>query len=86
MKRTIIHVDHLNLRLRGISPETARASVAELGRHLQEQLCRQPRAPQPRGMRRIETIDAGAIVADSAAHAGAIGRAIAGRVAGRIVA
>ena len=52
-----LHIDHLELRMRGITPETARAAVHGLGEALLHHVAQQPPA-EPAS---VERLDAGTV-------------------------
>jgi hypothetical protein len=83
MSKQRIEIDHLQIRLKGVTPESARSAVSDLGRELLGQLGRK----QVQGHGRtdnIEHMDAGAVRLMSGATAFELRRAIAGRIAASI--
>ncbi len=59
MKR--VHIDRLQIRLTGVSPQKARSTVEGLGQQVLAQLARAGNLPQSQGRQQIEGIDAGTI-------------------------
>jgi hypothetical protein len=75
--RQRLHIERLDLDLRGIAPETAQAIAQALGPALARQLAQEPRTAQP-----AQHLDAGRL----ASAASPDPAALAGRIARRIVA
>lgn len=75
--RQRLHIERLDLDLRGIAPETAQAIAHALGPALARQLAQAPRTAQP-----AQHVDAGRL----ASAASPDPAALAGRIARRIVA
>src|SRR6059036_25539 len=84
MSKQSINIDRLEIRLKGVSPETARAAVGDLGRELMGQLAtaRQGPAGQPTG--NIDHVDSGTVHLASATTPSELRRTIAGRIAASI--
>lgn len=75
-----IEIDRLEIRLKGVAPESARVAVGDLGRELLGQLARQ----QGEGRERtgsIDHVDSGTVRLTSAATPSELRRTIAGRIA-----
>ena len=80
MTKQNIHIQHLQIRTRGISAETARAIAGELGHELLNQLSTQ----NTHGNRRIARIDAGTTQVNPATKPADLRTQIAKQVAGSI--
>src|SRR5712664_883724 len=74
-----IEIDRLEIRLKGIAPETARAAVGDLGREVLGQLARQGQAREGSGT--IDRVDAGSARLTSGATPSELRSTIAGRIA-----
>ena len=75
-----INIDHLQIRLRGVSPQTARAAAANIGHDVMRQLAagRIARAPHMAG---VAHLDAGSVSFNAGTDAARLSRVIAGRIA-----
>ena len=83
MSKRDIEIDRLEIRLKGVAPESARAAVGDLGRELLGRLARQ----QGQGRERtgsIDHVDSGTVQLAAGAASGELRRAIAGRIAASI--
>lgn len=75
-----IKIDRLQIRLRGVAPETAQAAAGQIGGELMKQLAAQ-RQTQARGTSGLARLDAGAIRASAGTGSAELGRMIAERIA-----
>lgn len=75
--RQRLHIERLDLDLRGIAPDTAQAIAQALGPAIARQLAQAPRTAQP-----AQHLDAGRLSSAASPDAAAL----AGRIARRIVA
>ena len=82
MTKRNIHIERLQIRLRGISAEKARVITSDLGHELLNQLTRSGAANQ--GNRRIAEINAGTTQVNSIARPADLRAQIAKQVAGSI--
>ena len=84
MSRRRIDVDRLEIRLKGVSPESARTAVGDLGRELLSQLAapRQDRGDQRTGS--VDRVDSGTVRLASGATSSELRSTIAGRIAAAI--
>jgi hypothetical protein len=80
MSKRTIGIDHLEIRLNGVTPESARAVAGDLGSELLGQLARQQDQGHAR-TGRIDRLNAGAVSLTSSATPSELRRTIAGRVA-----
>jgi len=81
MRERRIDIDRLDIRLKGVSPELARAAVGDLGRDLTSQLAA---ARQDQGDRRTGSLDraaSGTVRLAPGATPSELRRTIAGRIA-----
>ncbi|MDH4553616.1 hypothetical protein E8F11_00240 [Pseudomonas sp. BN417] len=78
-RRRRLHIDALELDLRGIPPETAEAAVRLLGPALAKALTGQPVQALP-----AEHLDAGELASPAAPSAHALAAGIAQRIAGSL--
>ena len=81
MTKHNIHIERLQIRMRGISPETARAITGDLGQEILNQLTYGPRN---HGTRRIADVDAGTAQVNSATKPADLRTQLAKQVAGSI--
>jgi hypothetical protein len=77
-----IDIDRLEIRLKGVSPESARAAAGDLGRELLGEMARQDQGVQR--TRNIDQVDAGTVQLASGTTPGELRRTIAGRIAASI--
>jgi hypothetical protein len=80
MSKRSIEIDHVQIRLKGVAPELARAAMGGLGSELLTQLARQ----QGEGRARtgnIEHVHSGSVRLTSGASASELRSTIAGRIA-----
>lgn len=75
-----IKIEGLQIRLRGVAPETARAAIGQLGGELMQQLAEQRRAVA-RSSTNLARLDAGAVHASAGTGSAELGRMIAERIA-----
>lgn len=83
MSRRGIEIDRLQIRLQGVTPESARSAVGDLGRELLGRLGRD----HGQGCERsgnIDHVDAGTVRLTSGVTASELGSTIAGRIAASI--
>jgi hypothetical protein len=78
MSKRSIEIDRLEIRLKGVSPESARAAVGDLGRDVLGQLAQQGQRPAPTGT--IDRVDAGSARLTSGATPSELRETIAGRI------
>lgn len=76
-RRQRLHIERLDLDLRGIAPETAQAIAQALGPAIARQLAQAPRSAQP-----AQHLDAGRLTSTASPDPAAL----AGRIARRVVA
>jgi hypothetical protein len=79
-----INIDRLEIRLTGISPQSARAAVGDLGRDLQRQLALSPVPGGRKGAVRIGGIDSGTVQLSEGTSPAELRGAIAQRLTGSI--
>jgi hypothetical protein len=84
LSKRSIEIDRLELRLKGISPEAARAAADGLGQDLLQRLASLPDAGAKKGVHRIGEIDSGALKLSKGTSPGALRNAIAQKIAGSI--
>ena len=83
MSKQTINIEHLEIRLRGISPESARSAVNGLGETLLSELSPASRSSEQQATR-ISSINPGTIQLATGTTANELRDAIAGRVAASI--
>jgi hypothetical protein len=83
MSKRTIEIDRLEIRLNGVTPESARAAAAGLGGELLGRLARQ-QGHGDRRTGRIAGLDAGILTLTSSPTPSELRRAIAGRAAASI--
>ncbi|MGZ8844566.1 MAG: hypothetical protein ACXW18_12945 [Pyrinomonadaceae bacterium] len=84
MSKRSIEIDRLELRLKGISPEAARAAADGLGQELLQRLASLPDAGTKKGVHRIGEIDSGALKLSNGTSSGELRNAIAQKISGSI--
>jgi hypothetical protein len=77
-----INIDNLEIRLKGVSPDSARAAVDDLGRDLLGELARSPGPAH--AMLKVDQLDAGTLRVASAAAPASVRRSIVGGIAASI--
>lgn len=82
MNKRSIEIDRLEIRLKGIAPESARAAVGDLGREVLRQLAQQGEGHKGTG--NIDRVDAGSVRLTSGATPSELRSTIAARIAGSI--
>ena len=82
MSKRDIHIERLQIRMRGVSAQTARATVADLGHELLSQLSTHRALDGMRGRVRINKIDAGTEHVDPGTPVSELRQRIAKQVAG----
>ncbi len=81
-----ITIDRLEIRVRGVSPEAARAASAGLGQELLLRLARERGLPGRGGAPAIDRLDAGSGQLPRHSNAGELRGALANQIAGAIAA
>ena len=81
MSKRSIDIDRLNIRLKGVSPEAARAAVGDLGRELMGQLTTPRQGPGGERSGNIGHVDSGTVQIASGNTPSELRRAIARRIA-----
>ena len=84
MNNRSINIDRLEIRLRGISPQAARAAASELGRDLLHRLAVLPVNAGRSGAVRLDRIDSGALHLAAGTRATELRHAIAQKITGSI--
>ena len=84
MSKRDIHIERLQIRMRGIDARKARAAVSDLGQELLSQLTTPGALDGMRGSVRISNVDAGTAQAGSETAAGELRQRIAKKIAGSI--
>ena len=84
MSNRRIDVDRLDIRLKGVSPASARAAVGDLGRELMGQLAAPRQDPGDQRTGSIDRLDSGTVRLASGATPSELRRTIAGRIAAAI--
>ena len=84
MSKRRIDIDRLEIRLLGVSAESARAAVGDLGRELMGQLAAPRQGPGGQRTGSIDRVDSGTVHLPSSATPSELRRTIAGRVAASI--
>jgi hypothetical protein len=82
MSKRSISIDRLEIRLKGISAETARAATNDLGRDILGQLASQ--GNRAGGIRAVNKVDAGTVQLSGETRAGELRNMIARKVAASI--
>ena len=81
MSKRRIDVDRLEIRLKGVSAESARAAVGDLGRELMGQLSTPRQGPGGQRTGNIDHVDSGTVHLAPDATPSELRRTIAGRIA-----
>lgn len=81
MNKRSIHIDRLQIRLKGISPESARAAVGDLGRELMGQLATPSRGPNRQRTGNIDHLDSGTVHLTAGTTPSALRETLASRIA-----
>ncbi len=84
MNNTSIKIDRLEIRLRGISPQAARATIAGIGNELMEQLAKQHNLLKGERTAYIEKIDSGTLKNERNTSSSDLRKMVAARIANAI--
>ena len=84
MSKRSISIDRLDIRLKGVSPQSARTAVGDLGRELLSQLATARHPPGRRQTGNIVHVDSGTIQLASGTAPSELRRTIAARIAAAI--
>jgi hypothetical protein len=84
MNNTSIKIDRLEIRLKGISPQVARASIAGIGNELMEQLAKQHNLLKRERTAYIEKIDSGTLRNERNTSPSDMKRLVAARIANAV--
>jgi hypothetical protein len=84
MSKRSISIDRLQIRLKGVSPESARAAAGGLGRDLMGELAARGREPGRQRTGDIAHVDAGAVPLASGAMPSELRRTIVAGIAAAI--
>ena len=79
-----IHIDQLQIRLRGVSPHVARSAANELGQELLDQIARSAQHDGRSRTGRTDEIDIGTVTLSGVAEPPALRKVIAQHVAASI--
>lgn len=81
MSKRSITIDRLDIRLKGVSPQSARAAVGDLGRELLGQLATPRDLPGRQRTGKIDYVDSGTVQLASGTAPSELRRTIAGSIA-----
>jgi hypothetical protein len=84
MSKRSINIDRLQIRLKGVSPESARAAAGDLGRELMGELAAPRQDPERQRTGDIAHVDSGTVQLASGATPAELRRTIAARIAAAI--
>lgn len=84
MTKRNIHIDQLQIRLRGVSPVVARSAASELGQELLDQLARSAQRDGRSRTGQTDEIDIGTVTLSGAAEPPVLRKVIAQHVAASI--
>jgi hypothetical protein len=84
MNNTSIKIDRLEIRLKGVSPQAARVTFAEIGNELMEQLAKQQNLLKGEHAAYIEKIDSGTMKIEKNTNSSDLRKLVAARIANSV--